>query len=52
MFDQAWKYRQRASEHNRTAIICVFCNKTFKGGIFRHKHLISGDSNVATIQNA
>lgn len=30
----------RGSETNRTVVICLFYEKMFEGGIFRHKHLI------------
>ncbi|XP_060191665.1 uncharacterized protein LOC132621420 [Lycium barbarum] len=46
--DPAWKYGKKLSETNRTAVMCLFCDKITKGGIFRHKqHLIGTFSDVA-----
>ncbi|XP_070055759.1 uncharacterized protein [Nicotiana tomentosiformis] len=43
--DIAWNYAIQGS--SRSAIKCVFCEKTYHGGITRHKqHLIGGFKNV------
>uniref|UniRef100_A0A1S3XAD1 DUF659 domain-containing protein n=1 Tax=Nicotiana tabacum TaxID=4097 RepID=A0A1S3XAD1_TOBAC len=43
--DIAWNYAIKGS--SRSAIKCVFCEKTYHGGITRHKqHLIGGFKNV------
>nr|XP_016466724.1 PREDICTED: uncharacterized protein LOC107789427 isoform X1 [Nicotiana tabacum] len=43
--DIAWNYAIQGS--SRSAIKCVFCEKTYHGGITRHKqHLIGGFKNI------
>ncbi|XP_060170974.1 uncharacterized protein LOC132601945 [Lycium barbarum] len=46
--DPAWKYGKKLSGTNRIAVMCLFCDKITKGGIFCHKqHLIGTYSDVA-----
>ena len=34
------------NEQDLNTIICIFCNKVTKGGIYRHKHLVGGHRNA------
>ena len=35
--DPGWKYAQLPNEQDLDIIICIFCDKVTKGGIYRHK---------------
>ena len=40
--DPRWKYACLVNEKNLNTIICIFCDKVTKGGIYRHRqHLVS-----------
>ncbi|RVW21092.1 hypothetical protein CK203_106163 [Vitis vinifera] len=39
--DPGWKYGRLVNEKDLNTIICIFCDKVTKGGIYRHKqHLV------------
>ncbi|RVW73543.1 hypothetical protein CK203_062078 [Vitis vinifera] len=45
--DPGWKYGRLVNEKDLNTIICIFCDKVTKGGIYRHKqHLVSGYRNA------
>ena len=45
--DPRWKYTCLPNEKDFNTIICIFCYKVTKGGIYRHKqHLIGGYKNA------
>ena len=45
--DMGWKYAWLPNEKDLNTIICIFCDKVTKGGIYRHKHhLVGGHRNA------
>ncbi|RVW19146.1 hypothetical protein CK203_095168 [Vitis vinifera] len=45
--DPGWKYGRLVNEKDLNTIICIFCDKVTKGGIYRHKqHLVGGYRNA------
>ena len=45
--DPGWKYARLPHEKDLNTIICIFCDKVTKGGIYRHKqHLVGGYRNA------
>ena len=45
--DPGWKYARLPNEQDLNTIICIFCDKVTKGGIYRHKqHLVGGHRNA------
>ena len=45
--DPGWKYARLPNEQDLNTIICIFCGKVTKGGIYRHKqHLVGGHRNA------
>ena len=45
--DSEWKYTRLPNEQDLITIICIFCDKVIKGGIYRHKqHLVGGHRNA------
>ncbi|RVW13361.1 hypothetical protein CK203_095743 [Vitis vinifera] len=45
--DPGWKYGRLVNEKDLNTIICIFCEKVTKGGIYRHKqHLVGGYRNA------
>ena len=45
--DPRWKYAWLPNEPDLNTIICIFCDKVTKGGIYRHKqHLVGGHRNA------
>ena len=45
--DLGWKYAWLPNETDLNTIICIFCEKVTKGGIYRHKqHLVGGHRNA------
>ena len=45
--DPGWKYVRLRNEKYSNTIICIFCDKVTKGGIYRHKqHLVGGHRNA------
>ncbi|KAJ9697130.1 hypothetical protein PVL29_009062 [Vitis rotundifolia] len=45
--DPGWKYARLINEKDLNTIICIFCDKVTKGGIYRHKqHLVGGYRNA------
>ena len=45
--DPGWKYVRLVNEKDLNTIICIFCEKVTKGGIYRHKqHLVGGYRNA------
>ena len=41
--DQRWKYARLLNEKDTSMLICIFCDKVTKGGIYRQKkHLVGG----------
>ena len=45
--DPRWKYAQLPNEQDLNTIICIFCDKVTKGGIYRHKqHPVGGHRNA------
>ena len=45
--DPRWKYARLVNEKNLNTIICIFCDKVTKWGIYRHKqHLVGGYRNA------
>ena len=45
--DLEWKYVHLVNEKDLNIIICIFCDKVTKGGIYKHKqHLVGGYRNV------
>ncbi|RVW13610.1 hypothetical protein CK203_088822 [Vitis vinifera] len=45
--DPRWKYDRLVNEKDLNTIICIFCDKVTKGGIYRHKqHLVGGYRNA------
>ncbi|RVW38640.1 hypothetical protein CK203_077543 [Vitis vinifera] len=45
--DLGWKYGRLVNEKDLNTIICIFCEKVTKGGIYRHKqHLVGGYRNA------
>ena len=42
-----WKYARLTNVKDLNTIICIFCDKVTKGGIYRHKqHLVGGHRNA------
>ena len=42
-----WKYARLPNEQDLNTIVCIFCDKVTKGGIYRHKqHLVGGHRNA------
>ena len=35
--DPRWNYARLVNEKDLNTIICIFCDKVTKGGIYRHK---------------
>ena len=51
--DPGWKYFWLPNEQDLNTIICIFCDKVTKGGIYRHKqHLVGGHRNAKNVRNA
>ncbi|RVW62502.1 hypothetical protein CK203_064010 [Vitis vinifera] len=45
--DPGWKYGRLVNEKDLNTIICIFCDKVTKGGIYRHKqHFVGGYRNA------
>ena len=45
--DSGWKYSRLPNEQDLNTIICIFCDKVTKGGIYRQKqHLVGGHKNA------
>ena len=45
--DPRWKYAQLPNEKDLNTIICIFCDKVTKGGIYTHKqHLVGRHRNA------
>ena len=45
--DSGWKYAWLPNEKDLNTIICIFCDKVTKGGIYRRKqHLVGGHRNA------
>ena len=40
--DRGWKYARLPNEQDLNTIICIFCDKVTKGGIYRHKQCFVG----------
>ena len=44
--DPRWKYGRLLNEKDTSMLICIFCNKVTKGGIYKQKqHLVGGFRN-------
>ena len=41
--DPRWKYARLTNEKDLNTIICIFCDKVTKGGIYRHKQHLVGE---------
>ncbi|KAL8532011.1 hypothetical protein ACS0TY_008567 [Phlomoides rotata] len=41
--DPGWKYFQKIDPKNKNDLMCSFCNKVYKGGIFRAKQHLAGN---------
>ena len=45
--DPGWKYAHLPNEKDLNTIICIFCDKVTKGGIYKHiQHLVGGYRNA------
>ena len=44
--DPGQKYARLVNEKDLNTIMCIFCDKVTKGGIYRHKHLVGGYRNA------
>ena len=50
--DPGWKYAHLLNEKDTNTLICIFCDKVTKGGIYRQKqHLVGGFRNSKSVQD-